>query len=559
MFMSCPKLKNGATVVRLLVAFRKQDTGTPTNRTVKTIGQSKDPEEIKHFREIGKGIIEDYKSGKVSLPDFSQNRRVNIYDLVGGSRYNKGFEDIFGHVYKKLNFSNLLTKGRNTINLNEVLKYAVLMRAYEPCSKRRSSVQLEKYFNKDISLRRILFMMDRVSDNEEELKNQVFKTLLAGKKHLKLLLFDVTTLYFESVRADNLRDFGFGKDGKNGEVQIVLTVLSDKDGMPLSYEIFPGNTAETKTFSQVIDSFIKQQSVDKISVVADRGMFSENNLSYLDSLNEEKGNTKAEYIVSATLKRLPAKMKKEIFEFKEKVQTDIQIKAQNKNRDISLYSENQFCALRHKKRRIIISFSQKRESRDRAKREKILDKLSKVTDKEDKIAASNIQINKGIGRYAKKESSKKTESYVVDRNKIEEDAKWDGIYGLCTNRTAKPQVIFKNYRRLWKIEELFRINKHTLSMRPIYHWKPERIHAHIFICFLAYTLLKYTEIELKNAGISYSIGTILNALKDVETYLVRDGRKKSSTSYGIPRELPKKAQKIYKALSIKYSKRPYKI
>lgn len=110
---------------------------------------------------------------------------------------------------------------------------------------------------------------------------------MAGKKHWKLLLFDVTTLYFESVRADNLRGYGFGKDGKNGEVQIVLAVLSDEDGMPLSYEVFPGNTAETKTFSQVIDSFIKQQSVEKISVVADRGMFSANNLSYLDSLNEE--------------------------------------------------------------------------------------------------------------------------------------------------------------------------------------------------------------------------------------------------------------------------------
>ena len=433
------------------------------------------------------------------------------------------------------------------------------MRAYEPCSKRRSSVQLEKYFNKEISLKRILFMMDRVSDSEEELKKQIFKTLLAGKKHLKLLLFDVTTLYFESVRADNLRGYGFGKDGKNGEVQIVLAVLSDEDGMPLSYEVFPGNTAETKTFSQVIDSFIKQQSVEKISVVADRGMFSANNLSYLDSLNEEKESTGAEYIVSATLKRLPDEIKKKIWEFKEKAKTDNQIKTQEKNGDISLYSENQFYEFRHKKRRMIISFSEEREVRDRMKREKILEKLSKVTGKEDKIAASNIQINKGIGRYAKKSSSGKNESYVVDRNKIAEDAKWDGIYGLCTNRTEKPQVILTNYRRLWKIEELFRINKHTLSMRPIYHWKPERIYAHIFICFLAYTLLKYTEIELKNVGISYSSETILDALRDVETYIVRDGRKKSATSYGIPRELPKEAEKIYKTLGIRYSKRPYKI
>ncbi|MCY4444751.1 MAG: IS1634 family transposase [Proteobacteria bacterium] len=555
MFMSCPKLKSGATVVRLVVAYRKKDTGTPTNRTVKTIGQSKDPEEIKRFQKIGKGIIEDYKNGKIALPNLSPSpeNHINIYDLVGGSRYNKGFEDIFGHIYEKLNFSKLLTKGRNTTNLNEVLKYVVLMHAYESCSKSESSLKLQRYLNKEISLRRILFMMDRVSDSKEDLKKQIFQTLLAGRKHLKLLLFDVTTLYFKSVREDNLQDFEDEKDAKNGEVQIVLAILSDESGMPLSFEVFQENMADSKTLSEVMDPYIKQQSIKKISLVADRSMFLDKNLSYLDSLKEKKDGTRAEYIVRITLNNLPVKIKKDILDFKEKMQTKIN------NEDILLYSQSQYCELRHKNRRFVISYNESRCVRDRMKREEILKKLNKFVGKEDSIAASSIEMYKDIGRYVKKVSSKKGVSYVVDRNKIAEDYQWDGIYGLCTNRTAKPQAIFKNYRRLCKTEKQFMINEHTLSMHPIYHWKAERIYAHIFICFLTYVLLKYTAIELKKVGISYAPQKILDTLRDVETYVVCDSRKKFSDAYGIARELSKEAEKIYKTFGIQYSTRPYKI
>ena len=116
------------------------------------------------------------------------------------------------------------------------------------------------------------------------------------------------------------------------------------------------------------------------------------------------------------------------------------------------------------------------------------------------------------------------------------------------------------YKSLWKIEEVFRINKHTLKMRPIYHRIPKRIKAHIMICFLAYTILRHTEITLQKAGLSFSPQEIIDTLKDVESFLIKDQiQKNKPANYCIPKILTKSAQKIYSALKKPFPSRPYLI
>ena len=559
MYITSPTLKNGKTVVRLVVSIRQKGKKNPSSKTIKTIGQSNDPKEIEHFKSIAQPIINDYNNKLITIPDLSENNKINIYDLVGKKRFNKGFEDVFGFVYDKLGFSKLLTNARNINTINDVLKYVVLMRAYDPSSKTKTSKILEEYFNKDISLRRILFMMDRISDDFENTKNMVFESLFAIKNSVNLLLFDVTTLYFESESVDILRNFGRSKDGKHGEVQILLAVLSDQQGMPLNYEVFPENVAETKTFAKVLSAFLENHPVEKISVVADRGMFSESNLSYLDDLNNKSNNIIVEYIVSSTLKKFPNILKDDIFSFKQKI---IEKREYNKNHGIiDVSSMVNFHEIRYNQRRVIVSFSEKHRIRDEHKREKILEKLKKITNKNGIISDHYTKKKTGISRYIKKDGSKKAQSYCVDNDKIKADAKWDGLYGICTNTELNPQTIFANYRRLWKIEEFFRIDKHALEMRPVFHWTPKRIKSHIFICFLSYAVLRYTDSILKNAGVEYSLETIIKTLKNVETYIIRDTKKltEDSSSYGVPRELSEEAIAIYKAMNIKYSTRPYKI
>ena len=123
-------------------------------------------------------------------------------------------------------------------------------------------------------------MMDHLSKREEEIKGEIFRSVLKGKEKLEMLLFDVTTLSFESVSRSDLKDFGYSKDGKFNEVQVVLAVLANQEGLPVSYELFPGNTSEFKTLSEVLNKTIRRYQVKRVRVMADRGLFSEANLKF---------------------------------------------------------------------------------------------------------------------------------------------------------------------------------------------------------------------------------------------------------------------------------------
>ena len=133
-----------------------------------------------------------------------------------------------------------------------------------------------------------------------------------------------------------------------------------------------------------------------------------------------------------------------------------------------------------------------------------------------------------------------------------------GYFGVCSNRKSlKPAEVFSSYKRLWKIEESFRINKHTLKMRPIYHQKSRRIKAHILICFLTYVLLRYAEMKLKTAGLSYSPESFIDILSRVEGWILKDI--KSGNRYLVPRRMSKVACQIYKAFAVKRNYTPYQI
>ena len=526
MYITSPKRKNGSLVVRIVESYRKD--GKVKNRIIKTIGQSKDLKKIEEFKLSAKRLLKEYKRAKAGEP--ASFFPVDLGRFSGFCRHNKGFEDILGSSYESLGFSSLIKSGKDTKSLNEALKDMVLMRVFSPSSKLRSCYFLEEHFQKKLSHKRVLNMMDHVSRGERDIKSEMFQSLLRGRKELEVLLFDVTTLYFESIRAGELRDFGYSKDGKFNEVQLVLGVLSDEEGLPLSYEVFSGGTGEAKTLQDVLKSFVKSHNIKGLKLVADRGMFSDNNFSFFEEL-EEKLGIRAEYVVSSPLKKLPKELKQKVLDFKRKRRQD------NKFKDIQSYYE-----FSYKGRRMVVSYSEELRKRDESKRLKILEKLNDLG-KGGKVPASRLIKNTGLRRYLKTVKG----SVEIDNNKILQDSLWDGLYGVCSNRKDRAKKLLESYRCLWKIEELFRINKHTLKMRPIYHRLTKRIKAHILICFLAYAVLKQTEIVLKKAGLSFSHQELIDILKEVELFVIKDKRGKDGKAYIIPKKLSKQAEQIYSA------------
>src|SRR5271154_946013 len=190
--------------------------------------------------------------------------------------------------------------------------------------------------------------MDDLIEQEDQIKRAIFETTknLTPKQSIDLLFFDVTTLYFESQKADELRNFGYGKDGKKGEVQVMLALATTSSGLPIGYTLFPGNTGEVDTLLKSLDDWKRIFTIGEVTVVADRAMMSEDNLKKMEG-------AQLNYVVAAKLKSLPAKLKQEILSRKHEVSIEV-------NKEPMQVQEYQY-----KGRRLIVSFNESRARKDR--------------------------------------------------------------------------------------------------------------------------------------------------------------------------------------------------
>jgi len=241
-----------------------------------------------------------------------------------------------------------------------------------------------------------------------------------------------------------------------------------------------------------------QYAIKNILLVADRAMFNEENLSFMESLG-------IQYIVAAKLKALPTSLKSDILhaDYNEEVIGD------------ELHWLKEF---EHKSRRLVVGYSAKRAGKDSADRQRLVDRLRKKV-KGDKIKVKDLIPNYGSKKYISIENGNAS----INQEKIKADAQWDGFHGVITNATDKTSSeLLSRYRELWQIEEAFRISKHDLKMRPIFHWTENRIKAHIAICFLAFTLAKQAVYRIALQQEPMSFEQIRNELLHAQSSVVID-------------------------------------
>lgn len=454
------------------------------------------------------------------LVDISEGEMVNIKDLVEEQRVIDGIHDIGGHVFEQLGYNNILPRKRD----KELLRDIVLMRVANPGSKYKAQRLLANRFSRTHDLDAIYRMMDKIHPKIGEIKTKTFQR--AQKlipETIDILFFDCTTLYFESTETDDLRRFGYSKDHRFNTTQVVLALATNSDGLPLGYELFEGNKAEVGTLIACLESWQKLFNIGSVCFVADRAMMSDDNLNML----EAKGY---QYVVAAKLRGMTKQLKEEILS--------------EKNYQTALIGEelSWIGEFSHKKRRLIVSYKGTRAKRDAIQREQIVNKITKTLGAEGNT--QKLITNHGVKKFTKTEQSKT----ILDENKIALDAAWDGLHGVITNITdKKPTEVLGRYARLWKIEESFRLNKHTLSMRPIYHFKTERIHAHIAICYMGFTVLRHMEYII---GLTQKLSpqVILEELMEVQASILIDTS--TCKRYRLPSRFSHNASKIYRAFNI---------
>ncbi|PKP55650.1 hypothetical protein CVT91_15115, partial [Candidatus Atribacteria bacterium HGW-Atribacteria-1] len=458
---------------------------------------------------------------------------VNVKNLVEEQRLISGIHDVYGKLFSHLGYEKVMARPSRNQMAVRIFTDIVLARIANPASKMASVDMLEEDFGVTIDLDKVYRMMDKLdSDAIERLKRITYQNTLnlLGSK-IEVIFYDATTIYFESFSEDELKRNGFSKDHKHNQPQILLALMVTSDGLPVDYEIFSGDTYEGRTLIPALTKIRKKYQIDKIVFVADSAMLSQDNISELENLEKHK----FQYIVGARLKNMTNKLK-------DKILNHNNYKEITPGYKIAHFSEGN--------KKIIVSYSSKRALKDASDRKKAIAKLKKKLEKS--RSPKQHLSNSGYRKYLKVEGRS---TILLDEEKIASDSLWDGLHGVVTNAKSSAEEILAKYNDLWNVEASFRVTKHDLKVRPVFHWKPRRITAHMAICFTAYALVKHLEYRVRLCYRKLSIEKIRQLLIRVQTSILFDKEKR--IRYGLPSKMKKDARKIYNAIGIKRSITPY--
>ncbi len=356
---------------------------------------------------------------------------------------------------------------------------------------------------------------------------------------IKVMFYDCTTLYFESFTEDELRSFGYSKDHKFNQGQVLLALMVTREGLPVGYdEVFPGNMYEGDTFRYAIEKIKTRYRVKRVVIVADSGLLSKPNIELLEK-------EKLEFILGARLKSLSDKWQEKILD-----NTDYQ--KIEKECEVLRITTHAYT----KNRRLIITHSSKRSEKDRKDREKAIDKLRQKLEKSKR--PESLISNYGYKKYLTVDGEVKVR---VNEEKLERESLWDGLHGVFTNIKTEEmdaEEILTQYHGLWQVEESFRITKHDLKVRPVFHWSEKRIRSHIAICFVAFSLIRFLQYRLrKHTDEGFSAEKIREELFRIQESIVRNTA--DNNKYVIPSKTSQDALRIYQAMNRKRNVIPFRL
>jgi transposase len=415
-------------------------------------------------------------------------------------------------VYKKLwntfkmeqLLSNIQKSGRTEFDLNASCFLMVMQHLLNPCSKLGTYNKQKSYIQyPEIEANHLYRSLDVICQHKEKIEQHIFSINRdVFNMRVDIVFYDVTTFHFESTKSDALKNFGFSKNNKINEVQVVFGMFIDSEGRPIGYELFPGNTFDGKTLDQALESIEKRFGIRNVIIVADRGINSKINLKHIT----DKGYG---YIVSSRIKSMDTKTQQKIFD--QDGYRTIKTNDQNITYKIIDYVNECKADKFTLAEKLIITYSEKRAKKDLADRQRLLNKANYLLVNQSLIKGSN---KRGGKKYLKDNSKS---NWSLDQTAINKDEKFDGYYGIQTNdQNLGVEKILDAYHTLWKIEESFKVMKSTLEVRPIFHWTENRIKGHFVICFLAFLLERTAEFMLQQNGIYASTQDIREALNSMQ-------------------------------------------
>ncbi len=425
----------------------------------------------------------------------------------------------------------LAKKHRNKYDLNGILSMLLYTRILYPGSKLSSLEDAKRFIEQPkADIHQVYRALSLLAEESDDIQAAVYKnSLKLGLRQDRVIYYDCTNYYFESEEECGLRQYGHSKENRpNPIVQMGLFV--DMDGIPLAFCINPGNTAETTTLKPLEDKLKDKFGLSKVVVCTDGGL-----ASYENRKNDHVGERG--FITVQSLKKLERHLQDWATETKgwRAVLFDGTDNPKLSDEEYDLaeldskeYADILFCRERWIKvgkkgheleQRLIVTFSFKYREYLRYVREKQVARAENIIKRG--TAGKHGKSQNDPKRFIKSESCTadgelaQYNSYSLNQEMIDQESRFDGFYGICTDMEDDAPVIIRTNGGRWIIEDCFRITKTDFEARPVFLQRDDRIMAHFLTCFLALILYKYLAKKVNRGGRHFTADEIISTLKDM--------------------------------------------
>lgn len=543
MFVKQNKSRNGRILLTYTYGFRED--GKIKHKNYETIGyldilEKSYPDPLQYFKDQIKIRFKDFKPEENLYLSVKMNQKLSTDSA--SLRKNLGYL-ILNNIYKEMNITALLQKelklSQARFNLDSILRLLVFSRILFPGSKKETFESKARFFDSfDFSLSDLYRSLDHFHTLKQSIQSTIWEnTKDTYQRDASTTYYDCTNFYFEINYNDqdlcdeygNILEKGYRKRGpeKNHRPDPIIEfgLLMDKNGIPLSYDIFPGNESEKTSLRPIMNRTKTKFQLGRTIVVADRGLNTSDNMFFLSGKNDDTCKNRDGYVYGQSIRGADKEYKEWVLQqdyaLDKVIENGEEIMFKHKSRMVS----KKVTIMRDNKRKNrtsiyqkqLVYYSEKYAKRQSKERNMMIEKAkhlikhptyyTKATSHGAAAYIQNIEFKKETGEIIEKE-------LVLAEEKILEEEKYDGYYSIVTSELSLSDKEIRDiYKGLWRIEESFKITKSHLKSRPVFVWTRKHIEAHFLTCFISLVMVRLLEMKLNK---KYSVKKIIESLRSLE-------------------------------------------
>ena len=528
MFLKKTPNKSGRINLAIVDGYYDKATKKTKHKVIESLGyldelekQYDDP--IDYFTKRAKKLTEEKKARQAPINfTFYNSDRLCVGDNL---RKNFGYAAL-SKIYHELELDKFLNNRqrhtKESYDANTILKMLVYSKILAPASKKSSFDHREMFFEKtNYSLDDVYRCLSFLNKHKETIQVWMNDKIKENyDRDTSLIYYDVTNYYFETDEQNDFLRKGVSKEHRPNPI-VQMGLFMDNNAIPITYELFAGNTNDCLTYRPNFGRIKKQFNLGRVISVADKGMTTGDNIWYTINTPAHDG-----YVFSMSIRGAEKSMKEYVLDDDGYVWLGKEYKRKSRKypRTIQVTSTSGKKIKKQVDEKQVVFWSEKYAKRAKAEREAA---LAKARDLAANPGSYTRATSYGAAKYVKKVDYDKDTGEIltassildIDEDLIREEEALDGYYMLLTSEMDTPDdKIIDMYRGLWRIEESFKITKSELEARPVYVWTREHIEAHFLTCFIALTISRILEMKLEH---KYSTGRIIDSLSRAECSLLQ--------------------------------------